>query len=72
MNTSLTINSTKNLIMWYKVTHYNALHEFDQLQFILFTHTMRYGAINYFVIFSLMSIHVRLRLKIVLLQTIFG
>ena len=45
MNTSLTINSTKNLIMWYKVTYYNALHEFDQLQFILFTHTMRYGAI---------------------------
>lgn len=69
MNTSLTINSTKNLIMWYKVTHYNALREFDKLRF---THTMRYGAINYFVIFLLMSIHVRLRLKIVLLQTIFG
>ena len=34
MNTSLTINSTKNLIMWYKVTHYNALREFDKLQFI--------------------------------------
>ena len=34
MNTSLTINSTKNLIMWYNVTYYNALHEFDKLQFI--------------------------------------
>ena len=34
MNTSLTINSTKNLIMWYKVTHYNALREFDKLRFI--------------------------------------
>lgn len=34
MYTSLTINSTKNLIMWYKVTHYNALREFDKLQFI--------------------------------------
>ena len=46
MNTSLTINSTKNLIMWYKVTHYNALREFDQLRFIfVVTHTMRYGAI---------------------------
>ena len=45
MNTSLTINSTKNLIMWYKVTYYNALREFDKLQFILLTHTMRYGAI---------------------------
>ena len=34
MNTSLTINSTKNLIMWYKVAYYNALREFDKLQFI--------------------------------------
>ena len=45
MNTSLTINSTKNLIMWYKVTHYNALREFDKLRFIFVYHTMRYGAI---------------------------
>ena len=34
MNTSLTINTTKNLIMWYKVTYYNALREFDKLRFI--------------------------------------
>ena len=46
MNTSLTINSTKNLIMWYKVTYYNALREFDKLQFIFVYHTMRYGAVS--------------------------
>ena len=34
MNTSLTINSTKILIMWYKVTHYNALRENYKLRFI--------------------------------------
>ena len=45
MNTSLTINSTKNLIMWYKVTHTTLCVSLINCSLFLFTHTMRYGAI---------------------------